>query len=1047
MNGLFITNEPWDSSPSKSFDGKSITLTTTGSWPGISIQEGSRSIFHSQKAGHMLKYRVLGKKYLVILDTGPGNPSTRSVSVVDFSKWVEVMILSVTAANSIASPIVNRSQGSATDPMAGTVFLAWGSNGTQATGVGIYRSDNGNVLCSLGSPITPTGEIKGEATSTEVIIHYSTANMSRQQKCSRPRGECEISPPLHTFPDVYIGGCSFTPSTKQFTIKNVGDDCLTVNSVTDSPPFGVISTTVPLPAILSENEIVQVDVKFDPVAVGNWTSSALLVNISPANGDNQFVCKGKTLPAEFKIQFNSTTISFGKNPVGTSAPNRALTITNNGSKPLSVSVPSLNVSGFTCASFSGMLTCGQSTTISMSFIPPSEGSHSAMLSAVSDAPGSPHMITVLGEGCIANAEILVDSSTPIELGQVQQGFRTVRTFKVENLGDGPLTFSGSITGADAALFGLPDPEGSVTNAPTNRIYTVLPVSSCGPGVLGSGKAIVAVSFFANNISKVVSGTLTLSSHNATNFPASQSWTFPLSAEIIPPVALDVGLVVDRSGSMNDTLGSRVKMEAAISASQLFVELLRADLDDRVAVTKFNHIPDIVVSMSSVSSTNPPTQNDLLQTLQIDIMPAIGSTAIAGGTLTGIKEIQKPRPTLPPKLNKVLVVLSDGKENTGFEDPQGSGNWYSILGGQMLRPIGLGWVNTSPMSKPSDINVYTIGLGIDSEIDTNQLIALADDPKYFFHINQDLKGVKYFELEKYYTQIFMEIVEKSSVVDPMFWISPGDKHIIEFDVLRGDVNALVVIYDYEGYRLPFYSISPTGEIVDPVIIPTGYQLRSGATSKARFVEFKMPMNEPDRYSGRWKVVIEHPMRVCFGIPPRQGHEPGFLPKECKEYKDPILYGVAIGVGSNFRMMSYVTPVPVYVGDAILLTALVSEAGLPVTSCQVTVTATSPSGANWTMQLLDDGVHSDGEPNDGEYAGIFTHTYGAGTYHFTFKATGFSHNGEPVTRESIRDKPVLSRVVVQDVCCKQLIKTIQEQTKILLSYARSKTAVTRDELKQA
>ncbi len=1031
INGLFITIEDWDSSPSKSFDGKTLTLTTNSSANGISIQEGSKSIFHPQTAGHKLKYRVLGRKYLVILDTGPGNPSTRSLSVVDFSKWIEVMILGVTAANSIAPPIVNRSQGSPTDPLAGTVFLAWGSNGTQATGVGIYRSDNGNVLCSLGSPIIPTGEIKGEATATEVIIHYSTSNMSRQQKCLRPRGECEISPSFQTFSDVFIGGCSFTPPTKQFTIKNVGEDCLTVNSITNSPPFSVISTTVPLPSSLSKNEIVQVDVKFDPVVPGNWASSVLMVNTTPANGDKQLVCKGKALPAEFKIQFNSTTIGFGKNPVGTSAPNKTLMITNNGSKPMSVSVPSLNVSGFTCASFSGMLTCGQSNTISLNFIPPSEGSHSANLSVISDAPGSPHMITVLGEGCIAHGEILVDASTPIELGKVQQGFRTVHTFEVKNLGDGPLTFRGVSTGADAALFGLPDPEGSVTNAPINRIYTIFPASSCGPGDLGSGKAIVAVSFFANNTPKVASGALTLSNHNATNFPVSQTWIFPLSAEIIPPVALDIGLVVDRSGSMNNTLGSRIKMEAAISASQLFVELLRADLDDRVAVTKFNHIPDVVVSMSSVSSTNPPTQNDILQTLQTDIMPATGSTAIAGGALTGIKEIQKPRPTLPPKLTKALVVLSDGIENTGFEDPQGSGNWYSILGGQMLRPIGPGGVSTSPMSKPSDINVYTIGLGIDSEIDTNQLIVLAGDQKNFFHVNQDLKGVKYFELEKYYTQIFMEIVETSSVEDPMFWISPGDKHVIEFDVLWGDVNALVVIYDFEGYRLPFYCISPTGEIVDPVIIPSGYQLRSGATSKARFVEFKLPIKEPDRYAGRWKVVIEHPMRVCFGLPPRQGHELGFLPKECKEYKDPILYGIAIGVGSNFRMMPYVTPVPVYVGDSILLTALVSEAGLPVTACQVTVTATSPSGLNWTMQLLDDGVHSDAEPDDGEYAGIFTHTYEAGTYHFTFKSTGFSRDGEPVTREAMRDKPVLSRVAGQDECCKQLIKTIQEQTEILKS----------------
>jgi hypothetical protein len=63
----------------------------------------------------------------------------------------------------------------------------------------------------------------------------------------------------------------------------------------------------------------------------------------------------------------------------------------------------------------------------------------------------------------------------------------------------------------------------------------------------------------------------------------------------------------------------------------------------------------------------------------------------------------------------------------------------------------------------------------------------------------------------------------------------------------------------------------------------------------------------------------------------------------------------------------------------------------------------------MQLLDDGVHSDGETDDGEYAGSFAHTSEAGTYHFTFKATSFSRDGEPVTREAMRDKPVWDKLI--------------------------------------
>lgn len=199
----------------------------------------------------------------------------------------------------------------------------------------------------------------------------------------------------------------------------------------------------------------------------------------------------------------------------------------------------------------------------------------------------------------------------------------------------------------------------------------------------------------------------------------------------------------------------------------------------------------------------------------------------------------------------------------------------------------------------------------------------------------------------------------------------------------------------------------GELIDPARIPPGFQLRSGYTSQARFVEFKMPWQEPERYAGTWRAVIQHKGLVCFGSP-EQSKEPGFLPRECKDdVRDPVLYGIAIGVGSNFRMQPFVSPAPVYVGEPIRLTALVSEAGLPVTGCSVEVEATAPDGSAWNLALRDDGAHDDGEADDGEYATTFGHTGAPGIYHFKFRAVGMSHEGKTVIREAVRDKPVLGR----------------------------------------
>jgi len=224
------------------------------------------------------------------------------------------------------------------------------------------------------------------------------------------------------------------------------------------------------------------------------------------------------------------------------------------------------------------------------------------------------------------------------------------------------------------------------------------------------------------------------------------------------------------------------------------------------------------------------------------------------------------------------------------------------------------------------------------------------------------------------------------------------------VLRGDVSGTIVMYDINGWRLPFWLETPKGEIIDAGFVPPGFQLRSGFTNSTRFLDFVLPWGDPDRYAGTWKLLVRHEGRMCRGRPVK-GKKTGFVPEECRETKASLEYGFAIGVGSNFRLDAYVSPQQLKVGDPILLTAVPSEAGLPVAGCTVTVTAVAPNGQTWTgIVLRDDGLHQDGDKDDGEYALPFTHTAMPGSYTFTFRATGVTRDGEPVMREAVRSKYV-------------------------------------------
>jgi hypothetical protein len=417
-----------------------------------------------------------------------------------------------------------------------------------------------------------------------------------------------------------------------------------------------------------------------------------------------------------------------------------------------------------------------------------------------------------------------------------------------------------------------------------------------------------------------------------------------------------------------------------------------------------------------------------------------ATAIAAGVMVGLEQFNVPRSgPIPSTLNKAMIVLTDGMDNTAYKNPA-DGKHYTVTGILAQDPANLlVKIPTDPIPTPSDVKIYSIGLGTGQDIDKGQLDALSSATGAYYGVVDPTQPAVAYQLMKYYTQIYMDMVDLSVISDPRYTIQPGDTHEIEFDLLRGDVGGIVVIYDLGGLRLPFMLKSPAGEIIDAAFVPAGYQLRSGFTETTRFLDFRVPLGEPERYAGRWKVIISNAI-VCRGRPTGDDKRPGFLPRDCGESKNPVEYGIAIGAGSNFRLQAYVTPGPVKVGEPILLTGVPSEAGLAVPGCTIKVTARAPNGQMSTLTLKDDGAHDDGDAGDGEYARRFTATSQAGSYEFTFKAVGYTRDGEPVQREVVRSKYVEGTVKEpprdpprgdddKDACCERLVKLLERQTKLL------------------
>jgi hypothetical protein len=994
QEGDFSLASSWSSSDSDSTAGGTVTITRSVS--NLVISKGGDSAFFGVNS----LFTKVGTNFLFILHKlSDVTGITRSVSVVDTSGAglsTQIVVGLYSGSNATADPLIHLSSGNNNAFMVETF-------GMERRLHGFFRSDNGNVI--EGIPFN--------SVSTTGAARVSSGNMQYSLGGSwitagpLPTGSCSVSPASRTFADAIVGAdiAGLDSSVESFTLENIGTDCLLINSIGSVGPFSVISTIPATPVTLDPSESISVDVRFAPGSIDDFDEDLPIIP-TPTIGHTVLNCKGESKPAVTSITFSGS-LGFGTEPVGSSDVESA-TIQNNGQRDITLNIPASNPTDapFSWPAFNGVLAPTASQLLNVTFGPTAEGMASGTINFTGSDPDSPHQISLNGTGCVAYAEMQVETPNPmdpyIDFGEVQRGFRTVRVIKILNSGDGPLNFSARIEGTDATLFGIQKEGTSIITPTSPETFTVLPVSSCS-GSSGSGEVFFGITFFANEAPpKTAQAQLVIYNHNATNAIPIQI-TKDLQVEIIAPISVDISLVMDRSGSMSETSGDRTKIATAIDAGQLLVELMRPDVEDRLGIVRFNDIPEVVSSITDVTALNKPTLANQINSSTFD---ATGGTSVAGGVRVAIKDINdNPRAIAPDALNTAIVVLTDGFDNVPYDDPDG--NTYSLLGED----------GTTALPVPTGKRVYAVGIG--DNIDTGRLSTLAQATGGQYLPILNFSGNDYFALEKHFTQIFMEAVDLSMVYDPVFTIQPNDQHVIPIDVLDGDTGLMVVVYDRDGIRLPFFLETPNGETIDLTNVPAGFQIRPGITSTARFMEVKFPIGETHRYGKQWKFIIQHDGRACVyrpqqdidishGITQTGGFDledfgPGFQPTKCKEgYDKPVMYGVAVGVGSDFRMIPYVQPGIIKIGESINLNAVLSEFGLPVLGNTVTVKVETPGGSTYNYTLLDEGNHADDDANDGNYGKVFTQTLEEGHYTFYFRATGYNHDGQSVIREAVRSK---------------------------------------------
>lgn len=298
-------------------------------------------------------------------------------------------------------------------------------------------SDGGATLNTIDNNITPSGasctfttstltvscskDLSGYSSSLQAGTTYqlyikaigmpSVFNHMSANNLNYTPGPCGpqigLSPASLAFGSQKVGTTSGSSSVTLTNTANTGCSSLSVSSISTSGDFGQTNNC---PASLAVNASCTINVSFMPTARGSRTGS-LTVTGSGLSKSTSLSGTG----VQGVISLSPTSLTFANQQINTSSASQAVTLTNTGDFPLTISSISVG-SDFTqsnnCPVSPSALAVNTACTINVTFHPLSTGALSENLTVSGDGANSPQSTSLTGTGTnvIANIDDLTWSA-------------------------------------------------------------------------------------------------------------------------------------------------------------------------------------------------------------------------------------------------------------------------------------------------------------------------------------------------------------------------------------------------------------------------------------------------------------------------------------------------------------------------------------------------------------------------------------------------------------------------------------------------------------
>lgn len=802
--------------------------------------------------------------------------------------------------------------------------------------------------------------------------------------------DISVSPVMHNFGNHDEGSAG---ANRNFTISLGGDNLdVQINSIngTDNAHFVIsgpaVGTTLQTPGTTSTS----FNVAFVPGNTpGSFSSTITIASSNPNSSvpNKVITVSGTTVALVPDIDCVSSG-NFSLDYVATPSGTFNKSFRNEGNAPLDINTITINDNPSGVFSLNGApstsdLAPNSSRAVSIRFTPPAaEASYTGSIIITSNSPGEAAkecFFTAVAHHPEPNMVVtaIPDGGTTVDYNDVEIGFTFTKAIKVRNIGDAPLNLTLNLVDpADPdrpQWSDIDDPNNVNIAAGSERIF----LQRFTPDSIGS---------FSIQLEAL--GTGGGGTYNRTE-------TITLTGNGIAPVPLDNALVLDRSGSMSELVGSRTKIDAMQKAARLYYDLLREDtgdgFGDKIGLIKYNHVAtDYLTPLNFKNAANNANILDLLSeaaTTDLNKLEPTGETCIscgitdAAGLLVGSPDTRK----------QVMIVMTDGLQTTGAD-------------------VNATFLNNIRNANP-DLMMYSLGLG--NNIDPNMLQGITNaGGGGYHHVSDDLLGTNHFALEEFYFKIYTNASGANLVVDPTEAINIANGVPIEVNrasIVSSDKYAVFMVLDDAALR-PYYDlefIDPNGNVLDPTSniggIPIQVLERDGHTVyKIIFPD----ISQSHTYVGDW-ILRLNPNGRWRPVKPSQLKDDNYIganynvPGEwITPYTGLVPVGFGAAVKSDYLMNVNVSSSTQQPGARVLLTAELTDRGWPSLEGQIDVTATQPNDASTNFKLFDDGTHGDVQANDGIYSNTYNQTAQSGTYKFFFNAIGTNERGELVPRQDTR-----------------------------------------------